>query len=150
VPWSNQAKYTDRSDDINMVSGWEMRLLEAEQALQAGAGGVAAAEGLINQVRTRNISDLDGVTPLAALTLANETEAWDALKKERATELWLEGRRMGDLRRWTGGAAPLGDNLQEDWDAIVSGFFQPAAQRSLCFDIPTAERESNPNVPDVG
>lgn len=148
VPWSNQMKYTSRDDDVNMVSGWEMRLLEAESLLQQNAAAnFGAATGLINQVRTRNISDLDGVTPLAPVVTADGTEAWTALKRERGIELWLEGRRMGDLKRWIADGTP-GDNLQEDWTAF-SNIFLPAAQRDLCFDIPTAERESNENVPDV-
>ena len=144
VPWSNQAKYTSRDDDINMVSGYEMRLLEAEAILQQNPANFANAMTLINDVRTRNISDNDG-QPLAAVTAANATEAWSALKKERAIELWLEGRRMGDLRRWIADGTP-GDNLQEDWSAI-SPIFLPASQRDLCYDIPEAEREQNPNVP---
>ena len=86
-----QAKYDDQDDPITLSSGWEMRLIQAEAALQT-AGGAAAAVGFMNQRRT----DLG----LTALTVTTDAQAYTDLKLERALELWLEARRMFDLRRW--------------------------------------------------
>lgn len=144
VPWVNQRKYDDRGDPINMASYWEMRLIMAEAILQQTPANYAQAMVLINEVHTRIISDSTG-EPLPALTAANANEAWTHLKRERQLELFLEGRRATDERRWqTDGSGGTIDT--PDWSSL-SNIFVPINSRSLCFDIPTAERDSNPNVP---
>jgi hypothetical protein len=50
VLWYPQQKY-DWGDNINLSSGWEARLIEAEAALNGG-GGAAVAVPLMNQRRT--------------------------------------------------------------------------------------------------
>ena len=102
-----QDKYPDQDSPINLSTGWEMRLIEAEAALQA-AGGAATAVGFMNQRR----ADL-GLTALAVTT---DAQAYTDLKAERSFELWLEGRRMFDLRRWednniNGGLADVHDGI---------------------------------------
>ncbi len=150
VEFKRQEKYTSRADAQNLATGWEMRLIEAEAALaSSGVGGIATAMGLINDVRTRNISDLDDVTPLAAVTTADYnadplTGAWYALKRERYVELWLEGRRMGDERRWMANSTPGGMDTP-NFEAQSTLFSEKP--RSFCFDIPDSERDRNPNVP---
>jgi len=122
VRWYYQTKYPLRESSINLVSGWEMRLIEAE-ALLVG-GDVAGAMAKLNARRI--------ALSLTPWTASNATEAWTALKRERGIELWLEGRRMGDFRRWKALNRP-GD--QED----MTG-------RDLCFPIPLSELETNPNL----
>lgn len=146
VPYLPQAKYNQRTDDVRLASGWEMRLIEAEAELET-SGDWNAAMTLINRVRTRNISDLDGTTPLDPWVANNITEAWTFLKRERYIELWLEGRRAPDERRWAEDGTP-GDLDTPDWDGLTPIF--TANPRSYCFDIPEAERERNPNVPITG
>ena len=90
VPWYFQTKFNKREAPINLSSGWEMRLLEAEAKLVAN--DVAGAATLINAHRVSL-----GLAPWPA---ASATDAWTALKRERGIELWLEARRLGDLRRW--------------------------------------------------
>ncbi|MDA0329952.1 MAG: RagB/SusD family nutrient uptake outer membrane protein [Gemmatimonadetes bacterium] len=145
VPWSNQTKFTDRGDDARIASGWEMRLVEAEAILASG-GSFATALGLINQVRTRFNSTLPGNAPLTAYTAADATEAWQWLKQERGLELWLEGRRLGDERRWMATNAP-GALYQPPvaWETLSPLF--TSNPRSYCLDIPDSERDRNPNVP---
>ena len=48
-------------------------------------------------VLTENISDLDDVTPLAALTAANATEAWTHLKRERRILDELSNRQVDGI-----------------------------------------------------
>lgn len=140
VPWSNFTKYESVNDDINMASYWEMRLIMAEAILQQTPANFADAIALINEVRTRPEVDQPALTP------TNADDAWTALKRERYLELFLEGRRATDELRWqTDGSG--GDIDTPDWSPL-SPIFVPVAQRSLCFDIPTSERESNPNVPE--
>lgn len=146
VPWSNQTKYPDVGTDQRLVSGWEMRLIEAEAILQQNQA-FAGAMTLINEVRTRTIET--GTPPLAAATAGNADEAWTALKHERAVELFLEGRRLYDERRWmTDGSGGTIDVSSTDWDSLTSLF--TANPRSYCLDIPNSERNTNPNVPPVG
>lgn len=147
-PYLPQRKYPNRESGYRLVSGWEMRLIEAEAILAQG-GSVSEAVGLINQVRERNISDNDGL-PLPSVSASTAEEAWTALKRERYLELWLEGRRMGDERRWAENGTP-GALDTPDWnDPSHPGYtplFVDPSERSYCFDIPTNERDRNPNVP---
>ena len=73
-----------------------------------------------------------------------ETEAWTFLKRERAIELWLEGRRLGDERRWMENGTP-GELDTPDWSGISPLFTENP--RSFCFDVPDSERDQNENVP---
>jgi len=134
-----QLKFTEFTSPHTLASGWEMLLIEAEGLLATqGAAGVDAAMALINQVHTRNVSDLDG-QPLTAVTTAEFdadplTGAWAALKQERRIELWGEARRFGDLRRWSIQAAPGAQTFED-----VSG-------RSSCFPVATTEVDMNENL----
>lgn len=122
VRWYFQTKYPVREAPINLSSGWEMRLIEAE-ALLVG-GNVPGAMTKLNERRL--------ALNLAPWTAANATEAWVALKRERGIELWLEGRRMGDQRRWAALSRP--------------GESDDMTGRNLCFPIPLSELETNPNL----
>jgi hypothetical protein len=155
VPFRRQEKYTTQSDDHDLATGWEMRLVQAEAAL--AQGDFASAQGLINQVRTRNIAvnttglptttaGIVGGSALAEVTFTNVADGYTALKRERYVELWLEGRRMGDERRWAENNTP-GVIDMPDFESQSTLF--TSNPRSTCFDIPDAERESNPNVPTV-
>lgn len=123
VPFYVQQKYTARNSPINLVSGREMRLIVAESRLVAGS--FQSAVDAINEVRL-----LAGVEPRVVDDLE---EAWTALKRERGIELWLEGRRLGDLRRWLSGGVP--------------GDAENMSGRDTCFPIGTTEIDTNPNIP---
>jgi len=121
VPWYFQTKFDKRESPVNLVSGHEMRLILAESQLRGGdwEGALSA----INQLRSEV-----GVIPWNA---SNSTEAWVALKRERGIELWLEGRRLGDLNRW------LAEKIPGDVEDMTG--------RNTCFPIGQTEREANPN-----
>lgn len=131
-PFYVQLKFTEPAAPHTLSSGWEMLLVEAEDILVNDPGSYEDAVDLINEVRTRNESD-DTEDPLPPVSAANLTEAWELLKQERRIELWGEGRRFGDLRRWTMQDRP-GDQPLED----VSG-------RSSCFPVGTTEIDTNEN-----
>ena len=126
VRWYFQTKYPLLTSPINLVSGWEMRLIEAEAKLVAG--DVTGALTSMNVRRT--------ALALPAVTAASVTEAWAALKKERGIELWLEGRRLGDLRRWAALTRPGALDPKEE----IPG-------RDLCFATPLSEKQTNLNFP---
>ena len=104
VPFYQQQKYAAEDDDINLSSGREMRLIEIEDMLMQGQW--SAAMDAINARRT--------ALGVPTLTAANADEAWTHFKRERGIELWLEGRRLGDLRTLS-----LHDALPIDRKSVV-------------------------------
>jgi hypothetical protein len=147
VPWSFQQKYTTTSAPFRISTGREMVLVRAEAAL--ATGDMAGAMNLINSLRTTLISRTTN-QPLAGWTASNITDAWTALKRERNIEFWLEGRRLGDLRRWSENNTPG----TVDWpafenvvraDGLNGGSLFKEYPPSKCFPIPTEEIDTNPN-----
>ena len=130
IAWWPQAKY-DRASSIDLSTGTEMRLVEAEAVLRGG--DVGAAVGLINEVRA-----LAGVESVSA---TSAEEAWTLLKRERGIDLWLEGRRLGDLRRWSEADTPGALDPKE-----VVGDASYLQEQDLCFPISKTERDRNPNI----
>ena len=90
TPVFRQSKYKTLAAPVALTKGVEMVLLRAEAALRTG--DVTARSRFINQERATF-----GLTALAATTAAT---AWPILQSERGYVLWLEGRRLWDLRRW--------------------------------------------------
>ena len=133
VPWFPQTKF-GRLGGFNLSTGREMSLIEAEGLL--GDGMWPEAMAVINELRAD--VGVPGVGPWVATSLV---EAWGFLKRERGIELWMEGRRLGDLRRWADNATPGALDPLE-----VVGDASHLIQQDLCFPIPTAETDTNPNL----
>lgn len=126
VRWYFQTKYPTLTSPINLVSGWEMRLIEAEVRLIAGD-----LDGALTSINGRRTA-----LALAPVTATSLAEGWAALKRERGIELWLEGRRLGDLRRWAALSRPGALDPKEE----IPG-------RDLCFATPLSEKQTNINFP---
>jgi hypothetical protein len=152
VPFWPEAKYAATSAPVRVSSGWEMRLIEAEAALVAA--DLATAQTRINTHRRALRADSVLATTLDTVTVATLVDGWRALKTERAVELWLEARRLGDLRRWIDNSVPGGyvdgtyrgsvaDTLHT---TPIETMTTPVA-RALCLPVGRNERETNPNVP---
>ena len=136
ILWDFQQKYTAYGSAIRLASGREMRLVEAEVALRNS--DITAAMNLINGIRTTVNSRLNG-QPLQPWTASTLREAWDALKRERSIELWLEARTMGDLRRWIAdGTYPAMFTIGPENDV--------ANRIRLCIPITRGERQTNSNL----
>jgi len=120
TPAFQQLKYPEAGSNVPIVKGTEMLILRAEAALRGG--NVATFEALTNEQRA-----FYGLEPISA---ANEDEAWDILQDERGAVLWIEGRRIWDLRRW----------LDEGRNDYLAG------DRDQCFPIAEWEVDSNPNL----
>jgi hypothetical protein len=136
IPDYRQRKYPDDGSDMNLATGDEMRLLEAEALLRGGAGGITEAMVLINALRGR-AGMADYPVP------ADLTEAWAFYKQERGIELWLEGRRLWDFRRWDADNTP---GALHPLDDGITPFGGPdLSNRALCLPIPLDETEINEN-----
>lgn len=122
VLWYFQTKFDNRGAPINLVTGREMRLIVAEAALRSGDWSQAVS--IINSLRQS--------AGVAGVNASGVEETWTALGRERAIELWLEGRRLGDLFRWD--------------DAGVPGTFDDMTGRDRCFPVGVTEEAANPNI----
>lgn len=114
-----QRKYITLGDPVALARGTEMLLIRAEAALRNN--DAAGAMTLINQGRA--------VSTLPALTATTVDQAWTILMRERGAVLWLEGRRLWDLRRW-----------------LASGRNTTLQGRSTCMPISLEEIGANPNL----
>ncbi len=100
-----------------------MKVLAAEAELRNGNIGPAFV--LLNEARDE--------WGMAALTVpATLAEAWTTLHHERGAEVWLETRRLWDLRRWFLESGPAHHDFLLD--------------RDDCFPISEEEVDSNPNL----
>jgi starch-binding outer membrane protein, SusD/RagB family len=135
-------KYPSRDTNIPIAKGTEMRLIEAEAAL-VGGDIDGALEG-INAVRTHHGLD--------TVDADNVEEAWYLLQRERGIELYAEGRRLPDMRRWS--STPGFANFDvvrieasaqpPEQDEVRNVLNNPMGE--LCLPISRDERNSNPNI----
>jgi hypothetical protein len=125
TPMYQQTKYEENGSDVALSKGTEMLLVQAEAALQGGAGGIGAAYGFMNQAR--DVYGMAHLTPAADLA-----GAYADLRFERGATLWLETRRFEDLRRWYAATGAAHDDT--------------LAGRAVCIPISKAERLANSNL----
>jgi starch-binding outer membrane protein, SusD/RagB family len=126
TPFFRQRKLNGLGADIPLVKGTEMLMLRAEAALRNN--DVPGAMALINQQRA-----FYGATALPPLTATTAAQAWPILQKERGAVVWLESRRLWDLRRWNAEPAPIKNTFLDN--------------RDKCIPVSEEEQQSNPNVP---
>lgn len=150
-PFFRQRKFTSYDDDIAVVRGTEMRLIEAEAALVGGDFLTAVSK--INEVREHwNQTAGYSLAPVAATSVA---EAWELLMRERGLEMWLEGKRLPDVRRWmdvpgyvpfsviraeTRGEPATADEWVNVLDAVVID-----QVGDICLPVSKEEIDANPN-----
>lgn len=154
-PWFRQDKYLSNTGAsvFRLATGAEMRLIEAEARLLNGDWQGAVDK--INELREwwNDIAggrlERDG-HPLPLVSANSEEEAWELLMKERGIELWLEGRRLPDMRRWsvTPGHVPfevvreaVGEDPEDDLRRNVLDI-----AGDFCIPIGATERRLNPNL----
>ncbi len=124
TPWIRQMKHDSEASNIAVSKGTEMLLIRAEYQLRVHEDADEAI-ALINEVRDFHGIDEDR-------SADNLDEAWEVLQEERGIELWLEGRRFWDLRRWNEESGPAHHNFLDD--------------RDNCVPIGRGELDSNPNL----
>ena len=99
----------------------QLRLAEARLRQSDWQGALS----ILNQLRA------EASMPAASATGLEET--WALLKRERAVELWIEGRGLNDAYRYEKESTP---------GAPV----QSLAGRDKCFPIGETEINTNPNI----
>ncbi|MEO7998037.1 MAG: RagB/SusD family nutrient uptake outer membrane protein, partial [Gemmatimonadaceae bacterium] len=119
TPVFRQTKFKTLATPVALTKGVEMLLLRAEALLRTG--DVNGAMTLINTERA--------TFALAPLTATTAAAAWPILQSERGLVLWLEGRRLWDLRRW-----------------LVEGTNTFLQSRDKCLPPSADEQASNPNL----
>ncbi len=137
LPLYEQQKFSGVADNVNMNTGREMRLIEAEAELRNG--NWEEAMDIINEVRTDIQSE--GGEPLEERSAENVEEAWGHLLEERRIEFWLEGRFMNDLRRWIDDGLEGTDNVPayDEFERMPD----VTDRNRLCFPIADSEINSN-------
>ncbi len=145
-PMWNALKYPDEGSDDEMVTGTEMRLIEAEEALVRRTD-FATFYDKIDVVRTFYGAGLTARPAVVGnLEWPNaEDDAMSILDRERYLTMWLEGRRLFDLHRWNHPFITENRGLMARQDAILAG-----VQRASCAPFATSECRLNPNVPCTG
>ncbi|MEE8147347.1 MAG: RagB/SusD family nutrient uptake outer membrane protein [Longimicrobiales bacterium] len=136
-------KYPEEGTDDEMVTGTEMRLIEAEEALVRSTNFTAFYDK-IDEVRAFYGA---GVTARPAvvgnLEWPNaEDDAMSILDRERYLTMWMEGRRLFDLHRWNHPFITNNEGLIQRHDDILAG-----VTRKACAPIAESECRLNPNVP---
>jgi len=133
TPQFQARKYASPTSPIRIAS-W----VEAQYIIAEVEGGQTAVD-IINDVR-----DVQGID--AAFSSTDATEIRNKVIEERRRSLFLEGQRMGDLRRY----AQKYDDLPEAGrfpDGTAADVDPPGEyEDGTCFPLPDAERETNPGI----
>jgi starch-binding outer membrane protein, SusD/RagB family len=154
-PFWRQRKFTATGSLISVAKGVEMRLIEAEARLLQG--NWQGAVDKINEVRTFRRSAAGGLATadrttarLPNVTATNATQAWELLMRERGIELYLEGRRLPDIRRWrqAPGMVPFTVVREAGTGAAATDPRRNVltVQDDLCIPVSLQEKRTNPNV----
>jgi starch-binding outer membrane protein, SusD/RagB family len=125
TPLMRQTKYTSESAPIRLASYVEARLIIAE--VEGGQTAVAI------------INELHQAAGIPAFASDDPAEIRRQIIEERRREFFLEGRRMGDLRRFGGFAQAARANQVDPYSGTLFGGTE-------CFPLPDVERRNNPNL----
>lgn len=136
LPYIIQTKFTGYADPIRLASGLEAQYIAAEAALK-GSSNTAPALALI---AARRVVGGQGV-------YAGGTDAQSVLEEllnQRARDFWLEGKKLGDLRR--NPTVNLANVLTDPvgapfYTSVGGGVFGD----TFCAPIPPEETNANPN-----
>jgi starch-binding outer membrane protein, SusD/RagB family len=154
-PFFRQRKFTGTANDVSVAKGTEMRLIEAEALLVRGNWQGAVAK--INEVRAfrrtagGGLPAADRTTArMPNVTASNATQAWELLMRERGIELYLEGRRLPDMRRWKQTPATVPFTVVRE---AGTGAASTDPRRNvllvnddLCIPVSQQERRTNTNI----
>ena len=129
-----QNKYANLGASAPIARTTEARLIVAE-ANALGIGGTPQnAVTIINALHTA--AGIPAYDPAAA----GARTIVEQVREERRRELFLEGQRLGDMRRLNLPLIPA-----------IGAPFPPSSQYGdqRCYPLPAVEKNNNPNIPDV-
>lgn len=133
--WS-PSKYPNFTAPMAVAKYAEAQLIVAEAAV--AANDLAAAETAINNARnTHNTTSPAFTMPQYSAAGQTAAQVQAQIIEERRRELYLEGHRLGDIRRYNLALVPATDSPY------------PAGGRygsQSCFPLPDVERINNPNI----
>lgn len=127
-----QRKYTGYADGIRLASKLETDYIKAE-----ATGGTAGQLALIALRRTA-AGDTAYTLPVTASGVLTE------LMNQKAFDFYLEGKRLGDLRRNPANVT----NAPTPGAVYFKGGF-PVNGSRVCYPIPNTETDNNPNHPST-
>jgi hypothetical protein len=136
LPYVIQKKFTSYSDPIRLASGLEAQYIAAEATLR-GSGNTGPALALIATRRAAGgqTTYSGGVDTQSVL---------EELLNQRARDFWMEGKKLGDLRR--NPSVSLANVLT---DPVGAPFYTstggPTFGDTFCAPIPPQETNANPN-----
>jgi len=125
TPMWRQTKYTSEGSDIRLASYVEAQLIIAE-----ARGGQTAVDIINDLLEAAGLPSFESTDPL---------EIQEMVREQRRRELFLEGHRMGDLRRYGGTAFQDAAGGAHPFVGDVYGGME-------CFPLPNVERQNNPNL----
>lgn len=144
----SQWKYTGFDDDIPITHLGEMRLIQAEAAMETG--DPLGALAILNSLRS-DAGLLDAPASMFANPLTpTRNEVFDVLLNERFAELFMEGHRLQDLHRFgltAGFMAGTGPG-RVGFPAGVGDFVGTESVRPTKFPMSQAEALANSNIED--
>jgi hypothetical protein len=132
TPIWRQTKYPAIGTAIPIARNAEALLIVAEA--ENAAGNTANAVTIINILHTKA-----GIPPYAGGTQA---EVQAQIIEERRRELFLEGRRFGDIIRYNIALQPAPGTAFP----VKGGSYGPNTGLQVCFPLPDVERNNNPSI----
>ena len=142
----SQWKYQGFDDDVPITHLDEMRLIQAEAAMETG--DPAGALAMLNSLRN-TAGLLDAPASMFANPAApTRNEVFDVLLNERFAELFMEGHRLQDLHRFgltAGFMAGTGPG-RVGFLAGVGDFAGTESVRPTKFPMSITEALNNPNI----
>jgi hypothetical protein len=125
------AKYSALTSPMRIASYAEAQLIVAENA--AATGNLAAAETAINNARSRTAGLPTYTRPVGATS----ADVLAQVIEERRRELFAEGHRLGDMRRYNIPFTPAAGTPYQ-----YGGVYGT----QTCFPLPDVERINNPTI----
>jgi len=155
-------KFVRNYEGLNLHRSWGdyawpvMRLADVylmyAEATNEINGPQQDAIDLVNVVRRRG-----NLPPLAPAKTASKEDFFNAIEQERIVELWAEGHRGFDIRRWRAMERVWGPprnsegrKFYDTWGRLVTIRFRNASEllyeQCYIFRIPQGERDRNSNL----
>lgn len=141
--YSTNPAYSELMQNVRPYRSADFALIAAEAYALAGDNG-KANECLKNLLTARIITS----PTYQYQQISSNEELLEVVKNERLKEMFMEGNRIADLKRWGEGMNRIGQDSQNDNAVVPEGVYLniPADDKRFIWPIPQSESSSNPNV----